>query len=135
MSSIAVLLRICAVSASASAHGSFSHLLCRLVLQIIEEGQGKLSLNAVPHIIIPMSEQIDQFFAPNGTLISIPVKAAKKIAVLKVIASKLSPDTKYPEKELNAIIANFHDDTAAIRRHMIEFGILERDGDSVYWVV
>ena len=56
-----------------------------------------------------MSEQIDQFFAPNGTLISIPVKAAKKIAVLKVIASKLSPDTKYPEKELNAIIATYDD--------------------------
>ena len=81
-----------------------------------------------------MSEQIDQFFAPNGTLISIPVKAAKKIAVLKVIASKLSPDTKYPEKELNAIIATYHHDTAAIRRHMIEYGILERDGESVYWV-
>jgi hypothetical protein len=81
-----------------------------------------------------VSEQIDQFFAPNGTLISIPVKAAKKIAVLKVIASKLSPDTKYPEKELNAIIATYHHDTAAIRRHMIEYGILERDGGSVYWV-
>ena len=81
-----------------------------------------------------MSEQIDQFFRPDGTLISIPIKPAKKIAVLKAIASKLSPDTKYPEKELNAIIANFHDDTAAIRRHMIEFGILERDGASVYWV-
>ena len=66
-----------------------------------------------------MSEQIDQFFAPNGTLISIPVKAAKKVAVLKVIASKLSPDTKYPEKELNAIIATYHHDTAAIRRHMM----------------
>jgi hypothetical protein len=82
-----------------------------------------------------MSDQIDQFFRPDGTLTSIPVKAAKNIAVLKVIASKLSPDTKYPEKELNAIIANFHDDTAAIRRHMIEFGILERDMESVYWVV
>ena len=134
MSSVAVLLRICRISASTSAHGFFSHLLCRLVLQIIEEGQGKLSINAVPHIIIPMSEQIDQFFAPNGTLISIPVKPAKKIAVLKVIASKLSPDTKYPEKELNAIIATYHQDTAAIRRHMIEYGILERDGGSVYWV-
>ena len=91
-------------------------------------------MNPAPHIIIPMSEQIDQFFAPNGTLISIPVKPAKKIAVLKVIASKLSPDTKYPEKELNAIIATYHHDTAAIRRHMIEYGILERDGGSVYWV-
>ena len=81
-----------------------------------------------------MTEQISQFFRPDGTLISIPVKPAKKIAVLRHIASNLSADTKYPEKELNAIIANYHDDTAAIRRHMIEFGILERDGASVYWV-
>ena len=43
-----------------------------------------------------MSEQIDQFFAPDGRLISIPVKSAKKIAVLKEIAMKLSPDTQYP---------------------------------------
>ena len=82
-----------------------------------------------------MTEQIDQFFRPDGTLISIPVKPAKKIAVLRHIASNLSADTKYPERELNSIIANYHDDTAAIRRHMIEFGILERDGASVYWVV
>jgi len=85
-------------------------------------------------MIIPMSEQVDQFFRADGTLISIPAKSAKKIAVLNVIASKLSPDTKYPEKELNAIIANFHDDTAAIRRYMIEFGILERNTQSVYWL-
>ena len=82
-----------------------------------------------------MSEQIDQFFAPDGTLITIPVKAAKKIAVLKEIAKKLSPDTKYPEKELNAVIATYHPDTAAIRRYMIEYGILERDRGSVYWVI
>jgi len=61
-----------------------------------------------------MSEQIDQFFNPDGTLISIPVKSAKKIAVLLHIARDLSPTT---------------------RRHMIEYGILERDGESVYWVV
>ena len=85
-------------------------------------------------MLTPMSLQIDQFFRPDGTLISIPAKASKKIAVLEFIASKLSPDTKYPEKELNSIIANFHDDTAAIRRYMIEYGILERDGQSVYWV-
>jgi hypothetical protein len=34
-----------------------------------------------------MSEQIDQFFRPDGTLISIPVKPAKKIGELKLNAS------------------------------------------------
>jgi len=83
---------------------------------------------------VNMTEQIDQFFRPDGTLISIPVKLAKKLAVLRHIASDLAPDTKYPEKQLNEIIAKYHDDTAALRRHMIEYGILERDGESVYWV-
>ena len=81
-----------------------------------------------------MTEQIDQFFNPDGTLISIPVKSAKKIAVLYRIAQEFSPTSRYPERELNEIIAKYHDDTAAIRRHMIEYGILERDGNSVYWV-
>jgi hypothetical protein len=81
-----------------------------------------------------MSEQIDQFLRPDGTLISIPVKPAKKIAVLRHIARDLSLDTKYPEKQLNLIIARYHDDTAALRRYMIEYGILERDVESVYWV-
>jgi hypothetical protein len=81
-----------------------------------------------------MTEQIDQFFRPDGTLISIPVKPAKKIAVLQHIASELSPDTKYPEKQLNLIIAEYHADTAALRRYMIEYGILERDGESIYWL-
>ena len=78
--------------------------------------------------------QIEQFFRPDGTLIAIPVKSAKKIAVLHRIAGDLSPGVRYPEKELNAIIAKYHDDTAAIRRHMIEYGILERDTESVYWL-
>jgi hypothetical protein len=82
-----------------------------------------------------VSEQIDQFFRPDGTLISIPVKSAKKIAVLRHIASELSPNTSYPEKTLNEFIAKFHPDTAALRRHMIEYAILERDSNSVYRVV
>ena len=79
-------------------------------------------------------DRTDQFFRPDGTLISIPVKLPKKLAVLRHIASALSPDTKYPEKQLNEIIAKFHPDSAALRRYMIEYGILERDGESVYWV-
>jgi hypothetical protein len=38
------------------------------------------------------------------------------------------------EKQLNEIIAKYHPDTAALHRHMIEYGILERDRTSVYCV-
>ena len=56
------------------------------------------------------------------------------MAVLLHIARDLSPATKYPEKELNAIIAKYLDNTAAIGLYMIEYGILERDAESVYWL-
>ena len=85
-------------------------------------------------MIVSMPEQVDQFFRADGTLVSIPVKSNKKIAVLRHIAAELSPYTRYPEKQINEIIAKFHPDTAAIRRHMIEYGILERNSESVYWV-
>jgi len=64
--------------------------------------------------------ETDQFFRLDGTLVSIPIKQAKKIAILQHIASELSPDNKYPEKQFNLIISKYHEDTAGLRRHMIE---------------
>ena len=81
-----------------------------------------------------MNEKIEQFFREDGTLISIPAKSSKRLAVLNRIASEFAAGTKYSEKELNEIVARFHEDTAAIRRYMIENRIMERDRDSVYWL-
>ena len=77
---------------------------------------------------------IEQFFAEDGTLISIPARNSKKIEVMKRIAQEFSAGVVYPEKAVNEIIARFHSDTAAIRRHMIEFGIMERNTKSEYWL-
>jgi hypothetical protein len=79
-------------------------------------------------------EKIEQFFREDGTLISIPAKSSKRLAVLYRIADQFADGTKYSERELNEIIARFHDDTAAIRRYMIENEIMKRDRDSVYWL-
>ena len=79
-------------------------------------------------------EKIEQFFREDGTLISIPAKSSKRLAVLNRIAGEFAAGTKYSEKELNEIVARFHGDTAAIRRYMIENGIMERDRESMYWL-
>jgi len=77
---------------------------------------------------------VAQFFKSDGTLTHIPARAKKKVAVLQQIALGFEPGVKYPEKEVNQIISRFHPDTAAIRRHMIEYKILVRDSASVYWL-
>ena len=79
--------------------------------------------------------EIGQFFRADGTLTHIPARLEKKLAVLHHIAKDLSSDAKYPEKDLNQIIAKYHPDTAAIRRHMVEFKILDRNQQSVYWLI
>lgn len=81
-----------------------------------------------------MTERIEQFFAPDGKLISIPARMSKRIAVLERMSHSFSEGTKYPEAQLNEILAAFHPDTAALRRHMIEHGILNRDSSSTYWL-
>lgn len=81
-----------------------------------------------------MTEKINQFFNPDGTLISIPAKLSKRLPVLIRIAAEFSEGTKYAEKEVNEIISRFHEDTAAIRRYMIENQIMDRDTTSTYWL-
>lgn len=81
-----------------------------------------------------MPIQVGQFFNPDGTLIHLPARSSKKIEVLKIIANEFESGTIYTEKELNAILAKIHPDTASIRRHMIVFGIMERDSKSNYWL-
>lgn len=77
---------------------------------------------------------VGQFFRADGTLTHIPAKASRKVAVLEVISKEFATGTKYSEKEVNEMILKFHPDTAAIRRHMIEYKILERDRESNYWL-
>ncbi|MFM1952434.1 MAG: hypothetical protein RJA33_1228 [Actinomycetota bacterium] len=81
-----------------------------------------------------MTEKIEQFFREDGSLISIPAKSSKRLAVLNRIASEFESGRHYPEKELNSIIYKYHDDSAAIRRYMIENEILERSPQGVYWL-
>ena len=76
---------------------------------------------------------IDSFFE-YGKLKSIPAQRKKKRIILEVIAGKFECDHVYTEREVNMIIADFHDDFCTIRRDMISEKLLERDRTG-YWKV
>ena len=69
---------------------------------------------------------IDSFFR-YGKLKSIPSQRKKERIVLEEIAKAFEPGREYTEKEINLLIADFHDDFCTIRRDMISEGILTRD--------
>ncbi|MGM9521368.1 MAG: metalloregulator ArsR/SmtB family transcription factor [Oscillospiraceae bacterium] len=76
---------------------------------------------------------IDSFFE-YGKLKSIPTQRKKERIVLEVIAESFQFERLYTEREVNIIIADFHDDFCTIRRDMIAEKLLARD-KSGYWRV
>ena len=69
---------------------------------------------------------IDSFFE-YGKLKSIPAQRKKELIILEEIAKAFEPDKEYSEREVNIIIADFHDDFCTIRRDMISEGLLKRE--------
>ena len=76
---------------------------------------------------------IDTFFA-YGKLKAIPTQRKKERIVLEVIAEAFAYDRLYTEREVNLLIANYHDDFCTIRRDMVGEQLLARDA-SGYWRV
>jgi hypothetical protein len=71
-------------------------------------------------------------FISDGRLTQIPAAQGKRTVVLEHIASSFEPGIRYPEREVNAILRAWHDDHAALRRYLVDAGLLSRD-NNVYW--
>lgn len=69
---------------------------------------------------------INSFFE-YGKLKTIPAQRKKERIILEVIVDAFEYDRIYTEREVNIIIADFHDDFCTLRRDMIGEGLLERD--------
>jgi hypothetical protein len=71
-------------------------------------------------------------FVRDGKLTSIPTVRAKRLIVLDWIAQRFEPGRHYPEATVNLIISAVHPDTAALRRYLVDEGILDREHGE-YW--
>ena len=76
---------------------------------------------------------IDSFFE-YGKLKSIPAQRKKKRIILEEIAKAFEVGRVYTEREVNIIIADFHDDFCTLRRDMIGEGLMARENGS-YWLL
>lgn len=75
-------------------------------------------------------DQFDQkvlntFFA-DGRLKSIPAQQKKRDVVLRYLVEQFETRHLYSEKEVNAVLARYHDDVASLRRYMVDGHLLER---------
>lgn len=70
---------------------------------------------------------VRNFTRPDGSLKTIPAQRKKLEAILRYLAQEFKTGEDYAEKEVNEILARFHEDTASLRRELISMGCLERD--------
>jgi hypothetical protein len=68
-------------------------------------------------------------FVVDGRLASIPARERKKLVVLRWLLERcFAEDRPYPEKEVNARLAEVHPDVAALRRYLVDVGLMTREG-------
>ena len=73
-------------------------------------------------------------FLKEGRLVSIPAQYKKRRYIMDELARSFEWGRLYEEKEVNAILRQFHDDVASLRREMIDERIMMRENGR-YWLV
>jgi hypothetical protein len=68
----------------------------------------------------------------DGRLSAIPATGRKRRMVLEYLASAFEPGRRYDESSVNAILRSWHEDVAALRRYLVEEGLLSREKGE-YW--
>ena len=66
-------------------------------------------------------------FFDGPRLKQIPAQRRKRVIVLQHLLERFAPDRDYPEREVNALLAEAHDDFATLRRDLVDFGYMTRD--------
>ncbi|HSB66061.1 MAG TPA: DUF2087 domain-containing protein [Anaerolineales bacterium] len=74
------------------------------------------------------------YLSRDGTLKAIPNQHKKLMVILTFLAKNFEPDKQYPESQVNQTLRKYHEDTAALRRYMVDNGLLKRD-KGIYWRV
>ena len=80
----------------------------------------------------PAEDAVLSAFLREGRLTSVPAQRSKRLVVLGHLARVFEPGVRYPEREVNALLAVWHPDVAALRRYLVDEGLLSREA-GVYW--
>ena len=79
---------------------------------------------------------LEAFVRADGTIRSFPAQEKKFQVLLRYVLDAFEPGQRYTEKQVNNRLVKFSDDTAALRRGLIEYKLMAREaapGGSTYW--
>jgi len=102
-----------------------------------EENLPALSQGAVSPEGDPFDSKVMKAFVDSGGRITaFPAQEKKFLVLLRYVTTAFEPGRRYPEKEVNEILKRYNEDTASLRRGLVEYKLMEREGGGGdYWLV
>lgn len=79
---------------------------------------------------------VKDYVRKDGSLKTIPAQKKKLDAILRYVVKAFELEKRYSEKRVNEILAQYHEDTASLRRELVGAGLMKREGGGgEYWRV
>ena len=75
---------------------------------------------------------VKDYIRKDGSLKTIPAQRKKLEAVLRYVVKAFEVNKRYSEKKVNEILSGYHEDTASLRRELVGYGLMKREGGE-YW--
>lgn len=85
------------------------------------------------HLDDKSKKALKAYLNPDGSIKQIPAPPKLQV-ILNYLVQSFEFNTNYTEKEVNIILRRFNEDTAGLRRDLVDAGMLARESDgSRYW--
>ena len=79
---------------------------------------------------------LSNFTSPDGRVKAFPAQRKKMEVILRYVLKAFQPGKRYSEREVNEVLSQYHEDTATLRRELVEYKMLAREGGGgVYWLI
>ncbi len=77
---------------------------------------------------------IKDYARRDGSLKTLPAQRKKLEAILRYVVRAFDVEKRYSEKQVNEILSHYNDDTATLRRELVGYGLMQREGGGGdYW--
>lgn len=134
-------LKMLAEAGLVSARAESYYNMYQLESGVLEQIARQLAAqDKLPHMAADVDLQaydrkvLHDVLLPGGRLKVIPAQRKKREVVLRHILNEFRPEVHYTEKQVNEILARFHEDTATLRRELIAYRLMGRAGGE-YWKI
>ncbi len=77
---------------------------------------------------------LKSFTDEEGRITAFPSQEKKLLVLLRYVVKAFELNRRYSEKQVNEILSGYHEDTAFLRRHLIIYKLMAREGGGgEYW--